>query len=506
MQVSTADYANSAKADRGNAPSSSRYSRVRAIRHIEKGLLGREFALDAIAFTEAIIVFFCALAAKYFYLDLYLEAHTAPVSISIWVVGIWGAMWTAFIMKYRGHYEFDALATKRPKVSRIFRALSFAFLLIIALGYAAKEAENYSRGWFIIWFILCFVSLSVERKLVSRLMRSGAYRGVFNTRVAILGSGDMAQRVAEHLSADGNCTTVVGMYHDYSEDQNGEGSADTAESAGSIADLVVDGQQNRFDQIVIALPSDDARNIRQAINRLSILPMDILFCPNEVAFALHRPTMVYSGDLGLLNVYGKPITGWGNLTKKVLDYGCGALVLFLLSIPMSLIALAIKLSDPDKPVFFKQQRHGYNHEVIKVWKFRTMTVMEDGSKVEQAAKNDMRVTPIGRILRKTSLDELPQLFNVMRGEMSLVGPRPHALAHNNQYSSMLELYANRHKVKPGITGWAQVNGYRGETKDPALMEKRVELDLEYIYNWTIWFDLKILFLTPIHILFGKNAY
>ena len=172
---------------------------------------------------------------------------------------------------------------------------------------------------------------------------------------------------------------------------------------------------------------------------------------------------------------------------------------------MAVIALAIKL-DSKGPVFFRQRRHGANHKVFEVLKFRTMTVLEDGDVIVQAKKNDQRITRVGRILRKTSLDELPQLFNVLLGDMSLVGPRPHALAHNNYYSKMLENYASRHRVKPGITGWAQINGLRGEITDPQLMEQRVRYDLEYIDGWSIWFDLYVLFLTPIFGFVSRRAY
>jgi putative colanic acid biosynthesis UDP-glucose lipid carrier transferase len=168
------------------------------------------------------------------------------------------------------------------------------------------------------------------------------------------------------------------------------------------------------------------------------------------------------------------------------------------------IAALIKLDSPG-PVLFRQRRHGYNHRIIDVYKFRTMSVQENGTHVQQARKDDPRVTRMGRLLRRTSLDELPQLLNVLTGEMSLVGPRPHALAHNQLYAEQLDRYANRHRVKPGITGWAQINGFRGPTEDPEKMRQRVQLDLHYIENWSIWLDLKILVLTPFLGFIHRNA-
>ena len=181
-------------------------------------------------------------------------------------------------------------------------------------------------------------------------------------------------------------------------------------------------------------------------------------------------------------------------------------LLLLLGLPVFVIAaIAIKVTSRG-PVFFIQKRHGLNHKIINVYKFRTMTTLENGKDVKQAEKNDARVTGVGWLLRRTSLDELPQVINVLKGEMSLVGPRPHALVQNEEYGARLERYSNRHQVKPGITGWAQVNGFRGETKDPNLMKVRVMHDLHYITNWSFWLDMKIILMTPIYGLINKNAY
>jgi Undecaprenyl-phosphate glucose phosphotransferase len=199
------------------------------------------------------------------------------------------------------------------------------------------------------------------------------------------------------------------------------------------------------------------------------------------------------------------LSGWNLVLKNAEDRLVGALLLLLGSPLLALIALAIKL-DSRGPVFFRQRRYGFNNNAIVVWKFRTMRDQpEDETVVPQATRNDPRVTAMGRILRRTSLDELPQIFNVLRGEMSLVGPRPHAVAHNEQYATVIDDYLSRHRVKPGITGWAQVNGLRGETDTPEKMRQRVQHDLYYIDNWSFWFDLKILALTPFAAM-NRNAY
>jgi exopolysaccharide biosynthesis polyprenyl glycosylphosphotransferase len=203
---------------------------------------------------------------------------------------------------------------------------------------------------------------------------------------------------------------------------------------------------------------------------------------------------------------GQPLQGWGHLRKAALDYGLGAILTLLLLPVMAIIALAIRL-DSKGPVLFRQERYGFVNKVFWIWKFRTMRHEPIPSNATaQATRNDPRVTRVGRLLRKTSLDELPQLLNVLSGTMSLVGPRPHACDHNEEYSRLIRGYFARHRVKPGVTGWAQVNGFRGETKSVALMEARVKHDFYYVENWSLLFDLKILLMTVLAAMSGRNAY
>ncbi len=236
-----------------------------------------------------------------------------------------------------------------------------------------------------------------------------------------------------------------------------------------------------------------------------MLPIDVQLCPDAMTVPSEIARTRGTGGLVLLDLQRPPFDARGILLKAAMDYVLGSIALVVFSPLMLAIAAAIKL-DSRGPVFFVQSRHGYNHRVIRVVKFRTMTVAEDGPVVTQAVRGDKRVTRVGRFLRRTSLDELPQLFNVLRGELSLVGPRPHAVAHNESYARLLNRYANRHKVKPGITGWAQVNGCRGETKTPEDMRQRVELDLHYIKNWSPWLDIEILFRTTLVPFFSSVAY
>jgi len=255
--------------------------------------------------------------------------------------------------------------------------------------------------------------------------------------------------------------------------------------------------------VVIGLAGAPQPSTARLIDKLSLLPVDLWLCPAEFDMPILGTARL--GALSLLQVKPKPIRDWGFVMKLALDYALGAIALLVFAPLMLAAAVAIKLESPG-PVLFRQRRHGYNHRVIHVYKFRTMRVTEDGPVVAQARKDDDRVTRVGRLLRRTSIDELPQLFNVLKGEMSLVGPRPHALAHNEHYRERLERYANRHCVKPGMTGWAQIHGFRGPTEDPEKMRKRVQLDLYYIENWSIWLDLKIIALTPFLGFVNRNAF
>ena len=385
----------------------------------------------------------------------------------------------------------------------IFKSLSYAFMLIVFLGYAFKTAEIYSRGWYFIWFALSFMTLTGARFILMRLLKKLANEGYFRTRTALYGLGPQNIALRRSIqSGDMELTSLTGVYEDNNlaiDEQN------HVLLAGGLDDLITDGMQNRFDRIIIGIPSDRISETADLLAAMSILPVNIQMCPENMPFASLKPEFSYIGDQALFDVSKKPISDWQGVAKAALDRTLGLIMLALLSPIMALIALAIRLDSPG-PIFFFQKRHGYNHRTINVCKFRTMTVQEDGDNVRQAKKEDDRITPIGKFLRRTSLDELPQLFNVINAEMSLVGPRPHALVHNNYYSALLEKYPGRHKVKPGMTGLAQIKGLRGETDTLEKMRERADVDIEYIENWSFWMDVKILFKTPLALIRQKNAY
>ncbi|WP_438303758.1 undecaprenyl-phosphate glucose phosphotransferase [Raoultella ornithinolytica] len=277
------------------------------------------------------------------------------------------------------------------------------------------------------------------------------------------------------------------------------------EQKGNSRDLLALAKEDKVDEIYIALPMVAQQRIRQFLNEFSDTTVDVFLVPDLFSYSSHISQLRMFGNIQTISIFTSPFDGDGALLKRIEDIILGSFFT-LLSLPvMFLIAIGIKLTSPG-PVLFKQNRYGLNGKKIQVWKFRTMRVMENNAVVKQATRGDPRVTRFGAFLRRTSLDELPQFINVLQGRMSIVGPRPHAVAHNEEYRVLVDNYMIRHKVKPGITGLAQISGFRGETDTLDKMEKRIHYDLEYIQSWSLFLDLKIIFLTFFRGFVGKNAF
>lgn len=406
-----------------------------------------------------------------------------------------------------GYYNVWDLDKFPAEPTRILWSLGVAMLIVYTVGHAFSPAGPVLSPWFVTWFVISFVLLLGQRNIVQFVLRELTARGAFTRSVAIYGAGRIALKFSEHAREANRGIHFEGIYDDRQDQERLQTFG--LEVKGRLDDLIEAGREGRIDKIIVALPQSADQRLEAVVSRLQQLPVDIDVCTHITSDLLseqlsqhHLSTL---GSLGLLEIKRRPLADWAPLTKRCFDVVVASLVLLLAAPVMALIALLIKITS-EGPVFFAQKRHGLNYREIKVYKFRSMNVMEDGAEVRQAERNDPRVTAIGSILRRSSLDELPQFLNVLRGEMSVIGPRPHALVHTGQYEAELETYANRHQVKPGITGWAQVNGYRGETKTTEQMKKRVEHDLDYINNWSLWRDIKILFMTPIYGLFGETAY
>lgn len=405
-----------------------------------------------------------------------------------------------------GMYDTARMHDFPIEPGRLVVSLGIAFLASIGLGMPFAPGNLHLWVWYLTWATVTFMLLLSLRIVARHVLARMTARGRFDQRIAVYGSGTVARRVHDHLRDARFGIHFAGLF----DDRHDASRTDTGgpELTGRLNDLIEAGRAGRIDQIIIALPQAADARTQQIARKLEHLPVS-LHVVTHIASDLIDEGPAHSvsniGPVGLIDVKPKPLADWGRIVKGLEDRILGP-VLLVLALPlMLLVAIAIKL-DSKGPVLFRQRRRGLNQEAIEVLKFRTMRTAEDGADVKQATRDDPRVTRIGRFLRKWSLDELPQLFNVVRGDMSLVGPRPHALAHDEKYEDLIKRYSNRHQVKPGITGLAQISGCRGETDTADKMEKRLSYDLAYVGRWSLWLDLKILALTMIKGWGGKNVY
>jgi Undecaprenyl-phosphate glucose phosphotransferase len=465
----------------------------------EQALISKRVIADLMMCVDGAVIFGAAVLAKWGYINLHLGAPVGSAPYA--VVAVVGAVVSVVMLRYRGLYQFHVLSHARGQAGRVVFGLFATALALMAAGYLLKISEDYSRVWFALWFALSTVAVLTLHLMGARILQWWGALGWFSRHVVVYGSGEIAEKLIRKVGSTSMNLRVVGVFDDL---RNGE--SPEVPVRGGLSDLIAFGQRHRVDEVLIAMPLTDELRIADLVEQLSLLPSDIRICPSSTSFRIPPKGLLNYQGLTVLELERRPLDDWAPIMKNIEDRVLGALLLAGLAPLLLLIAVAIKL-DSRGPVIFKQRRHGFNHEVFNVYKFRTMYVCEDGeTTLKQATRHDPRVTRVGRFLRKTSLDELPQLVNVLKGDMSLVGPRPHALSHNEYYSSVLARYANRHKVKPGMTGWAQVNGYRGETGTPEKMRHRVEHDLYYIEHWSVWFDLKVLAMTPFYGFIGRNAF
>lgn len=416
--------------------------------------------------------------------------------------GILGATVVTTLLRRDGYYEFNRLISSRHAPRAIVSRWTATIVGLIAFSFAIKNSEDFSRVWLLAWYLSAASAMVTTRYMCAYLLRREAgENGALARRIAVIGGSQAAHDFAELVRRTEAAAKIIGIFE---TDPNGA-QGRSFDLSGDLEVLARLARRGDIDDIVIASSAASEREVDALVNRLSILPVSVSICACPDWLRHTGGEMARIGAAPVLNLYRRPLEGWGGFIKTVEDRALAAAALMALSPVLLVIAVAIMLQGKG-PVLFSQQRHGFNHSVFRIYKFRTMTVAEDGEDVVQATRQDPRVTPLGKILRRYSLDELPQLFNVLKGDMSLVGPRPHALAHNHDYAQKIENYSGRHKVKPGITGWAQVNGCRGETSETEHMAERVRYDLEYIDNWSLYFDIKILAMTVFAVLSPKNAH
>ena len=422
------------------------------------------------------------------------------------------AMAAASVISFQasGLYDIQVFRGHVRQTVRMISTWAFVFLLFIGLSFFAKLGGSVSRVWLAGFFAIGLVGLIAQRMALRALVRRWARQGRLDRRTIIIGADLNGEQLIHAINAqDDSDIRVLGVFDDRNDARALETCAGSPK-LGKIDDVIEFARRTRIDLVLFALPISAETRILEMLKKLWVLPVDIRLSAHTNKLRFRPRSYSYIGDVPTLDMLEAPITDWDQVLKLMFDRLVGGLALVLLSPVMALVALAIKL-ESSGPVLFRQKRFGFNNERIDVFKFRSLFHEHaDPLASKVVTKNDSRVTRVGRFIRKTSLDELPQLFNVVfKGNLSLVGPRPHAVLGKLQtrlFDEAVDGYFARHRVKPGITGWAQINGWRGEIDSEEKIQKRVEFDLYYIENWSVLFDLYILMCTPIALLKTDNAY
>lgn len=441
-------------------------------------------------------------------LSYWLRFSNLDLSITYKNVLLLGVLIGAASLSFFGAYRAWRGATFTSEIQCVVSATLTTFLLLIISGFVTQSSELFSRIWVVSWLLTSTTIILVYRLILRKTLGALRAKG-FNIRaVIIIGDGVLAQQVAERLEQHPEMGLIVqgiiGTHEQTCSLTTHKGTV--VPYLGNLNDLESIAKKNKTDQVWIALPMSEVEKMEQVQSTLSNSSIAIRMVPDIFGFRLLNQSMTEVAGLPVINIStSHMLEGKNRFLKSLEDKILASIILLLISPILITLAITIKLTSKG-PILFKQYRTGANGQDFKVYKFRSMVVHnEEGGKVTQATKGDSRITPIGAFMRRTSLDELPQFINVLQGRMSIVGPRPHALAHNEHYKTLVESYMRRHMVKPGITGWAQVNGFRGETDTIDKMESRVEYDLYYIENWSVWFDLRIIFLTVFKGFIHKNA-
>ena len=405
-----------------------------------------------------------------------------------------------------GFHRRPDVGTADREITNLVVTWIFTVMALGMLAFATRYGQHFARSVMLAWIALAPALIGLCRMCLRIVQVGLLHRGIGVRRVAIAGQNELGIQTAANIKEDPSLgLDVVGFFDDRSifRDLSAESAYESL--AGNLTDLVQKARAGEIDTILITLPMRAEDRIRFLLDQLSDSTVSVYIVPDFFVFELLHSQWTNLGGIPAVSVFENPLFGVDGLIKRVSDLVIATLGLLMVAVPMLLIAIAVKCSSRG-PVFFRQRRYGLDGREILVWKFRSMRTCDNGPVVKQATKDDPRITRVGAILRKSSLDELPQLFNVIEGSMSLVGPRPHASAHNEQYRSLIRGYMLRHKVKPGITGLAQVNGCRGETETLEKMQDRVEWDHRYIRSWSLWKDMKILFRTVLVVLKGDQAY
>lgn len=458
-----------------------------------------------VRFADAALIALTGLVLFHVYLGL-----QAPVLRFVYYPTIlMGAALAVVSFQFSGLYRIPVLQRVTMQTSRLGMAWAGVVGVLMAAGFLLKISEDVSRVWFVGWTASAFVSMLAMRSGTTLLIRHWMKTGRLERRVVIVGGGEQGRRLIEALKASAAPDIrICGVFDDRGDERVPDAVAGCPK-LGTVDELVRFARSNRIDLLIMALPLSAERRVLEMMRKVWVLPVDIRLSALDAPLRMTAGTYSYVGNVPFFNLYDKPLSDWDHVLKLVEDRALAAILLLLLSPLLLFIAVAIKL-DSKGPVFFKQRRYGFNNELVEIYKFRTLKHEQtDANAARLVSAGDDRVTRVGRFLRRSSFDELPQFITVLKGDMSIVGPRPHAIlakADDELYGDVVDGYFARHRVKPGITGWAQISGWRGETDTREKILRRTEHDLYYIENWSLLFDLYIILRTPFAMLQGENAF
>ncbi len=442
-------------------------------------------------------------------LSVLLVPRIGPIALTQQATLWLGALSVVMVLRLLGAYRFKVMSSLWRGVLVALAGTAAGLGLVWAALTGAGAGHVVPGLWLVFWGGLAANLMLGLRIYVWMRIRNLTRLGEMEHRIAIVGGGQEIVDLIEEIERERRRGRRLCGFFD---DRNAPRSPDVIaghHKMGDLDDLIEFARLARIDTVIVAIPRASRARLMELMTRLFVLPVDIRLLETEPSpdFPRHRRSRI--GRLRLIELYKRPIGGARAFTKRAFDLVFASLLIVLFLPLMALVAIAVRLDSPG-PVMFRQVRHGYNNRPITVWKFRTMYADKtDATGVRAVRRTDNRVTRVGRILRRSSLDELPQFFNVLRGDLSLVGPRPHAMAARTGdivYQAVAETYSARHKVKPGVTGWAQINGWRGELNCDEKIRARIEHDLHYIENWSLWLDLRILVQTPWALAVTKNAY
>ena len=463
-------------------------------RHHKSSGLSPAIVTGIVGFADVVIIFAIGIGLGFGYVD------GIGGSFALYFANITvNALFIVGLFYFFGLYDFDAILAPGSRIGKVIGVCVFVFMTMIVWAFALKISAEFSRVWFFSCLIGQTILISLFRLGIRSHIRNRAQAGEIARRIAIVGHTAQAGRFIGTLqSADTPWNEVIGVFDDRQDDKRIDDYPGGEPVLGTIEDLISYARRHRVDDIVIALPWNAVDRLLSVIERLRELPVNVRLAVDMIHYEFPTREATTLAGIPLLDVAPKPLADWDVVLKTIEDKVLATMALIVFSPLMALIAFAIKLDSPG-PILFRQKRYGFNNQLIEVYKFRSMyNEARDDDAARLTTRNDPRVTRLGALLRRTSLDELPQIFNVLAGNMSMVGPRPHAKsakAGTRLYPEVVDQYAARHRVKPGITGWAQVNGWRGETDTEEKLVRRVQHDVYYIENWSLWLDIRILVLT-----------